>query len=459
MHDPLIRFFQAVGKADSPAGSFDARGAVDDLRRGLCQGAIAMASAVALGVVARRQSRWAAPAALVVLTADLAAANGPLLITVPQALFDREAKLARLIMEAERHDPAPGPFRIHRMPHWYPSGMFRDPAADLHLRVTRWEHDTLTPRYALLADHLEYTLTAGTLALHDYGLFFGGFYLPFDANRVTLRGAEHGQPIRCYTRRGYDLWGTRYFVLPFDPAGWQDGSRGFVSFLPDTEMIAPDPGLLAGRADPGELDAWVRDEDWQLLCNRAAYPRAWVVHRARPWKPVAGAARDDLDRLMGQILYTDDALWSDPGRTVYDPHALAWIETDDPRSLVHYSQRTPADAVETVTIARFEPQRVEIEARLASPGIVILADVYYPGWTLAIDGRPAPILRANRLMRGAAVEAGVHRLVYTYQPLPFRLGGFIFLPGIALCIVLGIRARKGVESRGEGAGPTSPGIS
>ena len=207
-------------------------------------------------------------------------------------------------------------------------------------------------------------------------------------------------------------------------------------------MIAPPPGLTESGADPGELEAWMHDQDWQLLRNRAAYPRAWVVHRIRPWKPVAGATTGELDRLIQQIHYTADALWSEPGRPVFDPRALAWIETDDPRSLGRFASRTPPDAGETVTITRYEPQRVEIEARLASPGIVILADVYYPGWTLTIDGRRARSSCANRLMRGAAVEAGVHRLVYTYQPLSFRLGCVISLAGIAVGIVLGVRGRS-----------------
>ncbi len=442
MDKPLVRLLDAAGRADSPTASFDARGAMDDLRRSLGHGAIVMASAVALASSARRRSRWAAPAALIVLSADLAVAVGPLMITVPQSLFDREAKLARLIEEAERRDPSPGPYRIHRMPHWYPAGMFQDPTRDIHQRVTRWEYDTLKPKYALLADRLAYTLSANTLVLDDYGLFFGGFFRPLDTRRATLRGAEEGQPILCYTRRGYDLWGTRYFVLPFDPAGWQDGSRGFASFLPDTEMIAPDPSLLESHTDPKALEAWGRDQDWQLLRNRAAYPRAWVVHSLRTRKPIASDRPDDLERLMGQILYNQDALWFEPRRPVFDPHTFAWIETDDPRSLARYSEGVPADAVESVTIARHEPQRVEIEAHLASPGIVILADVYYPGWTLTIDGRPSPILRANRLMRGAAVEAGVHRLVYTYSPLSFRLGGVLSLASIVLSVVFVLRIRE-----------------
>jgi hypothetical protein len=126
---------------------------------------------------------------------------------------------------------------------------------------------------------------------------------------------------------------------------------------------------------------------------------------------------------------------------VFDPHIVAWIETDDFRPLAEYVRGRPGpDPTEAVTVTRYEPQRVELEARLQRPGIVVLADVYYPGWTLEIDGKPAEILRTNRLMRGAAVTAGTHRLVYAYDPLSFRIGGLISLLSIALSLVLGVRA-------------------
>ncbi len=66
-----------------------------------------------------------------------------------------------------------------------------------------------------------------------------------------------------------------------------------------------------------------------------------------------------------------------------------------------------------MTITKYGEQRVELEAVLDRPGLVILADVYYPGWRLTIDGKPAPIYRTNRVMRGAAVPAGRSHLVYT----------------------------------------------
>ena len=74
------------------------------------------------------------------------------------------------------------------------------------------------------------------------------------------------------------------------------------------------------------------------------------------------------------------------------------------------------------------PQRVELVATLQSPGIVVLCDVYYPGWKLTVDERPAPIYRANWMMRGAAVGAGTHRLVFDYDPPSFRLGSPVRSP-------------------------------
>jgi hypothetical protein len=437
----IIRLLRADGgPGPSTFGPFDAQGAVDDLRRALSQGAIGMAAVLALAAARRRRSRWAGPVALIVLTSDLAVAHAPLLITAPQAMFDQEPELVRAIEEAERRDPSPGPFRVHRMPLWSPARWLQTNDADRHLQVRQWEYDTIKPKYALLG-RLSYTLTPASLELHDYGLFFGGFFTVLDTSRAMLRGAEHGQQILYYTRRGYDLWNTRYFILPMAPDRWQDGSRGFASFLPQTAMIAPDPGLTSHLEDPENrqrFEAWVRDQDWMLFRNKAAYPRAWVVHQARFLKPIPGWAGKDRQRLMDQILFANDPFWSDPNRRVFDPHAMAWIETDDPKPLASYVRQTGHDPTESVAITRYEPQRVEVEARLNRPGIVILADVYYPGWTLTIDGQPARILRANRLMRGAAVGAGTHRLVYTYDPLSFRLGGLISLVSIGLSLVLGV---------------------
>ena len=54
---------------------------------------------------------------------------------------------------------------------------------------------------------------------------------------------------------------------------------------------------------------------------------------------------------------------------------------------------------ETVKVDYPSPQNAVLDVSLESAGLVVLADVYYPGWELTIDGKPAPIYRVNHLMR------------------------------------------------------------
>jgi hypothetical protein len=185
-------------------------------------------------------------------------------------------------------------------------------------------------------------------------------------------------------------------------------------------------------------------EDVRILRNEAAFPRAWIVHQARVVPPIAGQRTTDRRALMEEILYQDDAFWHEPGRSVYDPRVLAWVETDEPAALAPFlpAGKPPRDPSETVTITRDDPQQVELTAVLRKPGLVVLADVYYPGWSFTVDGRPAAILRTNRAMRGAALPAGTHRLVFRYKPRSFRVGLACSAIGIGLLAALGIRAHR-----------------
>jgi uncharacterized membrane protein YfhO len=98
-----------------------------------------------------------------------------------------------------------------------------------------------------------------------------------------------------------------------------------------------------------------------------------------------------------------------------------------------------------VKIDAYEPQRVEMTAMLERPGLVILADVFYPGWKLTVDGEPQEVVRANRMMRGALVPSGTHKIVYTYEPESFYLGGRVTCVALATVTLLtfaGVRQRR-----------------
>jgi hypothetical protein len=177
-----------------------------------------------------------------------------------------------------------------------------------------------------------------------------------------------------------------------------------------------------------------------------------VVHQVRRIEPIRGLSRDERARVMEEIVYQADAFWNSPDRRLFDPRQMAWLELDPGRILDPLPSGGPPDPDETVRFTRYEPRLVELEAKLNRPGLVVLADAFYPGWTLEIDDRPAEVLRVNRMMRGAAVPSGTHRLAYRYRPLSFRLG--LGLSGVGLVALLGGIAWA--RRQGEGDGSPSP---
>jgi uncharacterized membrane protein YfhO len=73
-------------------------------------------------------------------------------------------------------------------------------------------------------------------------------------------------------------------------------------------------------------------------------------------------------------------------------------------------------------IVRYEPARIDIQVRAAAPALLVLSDLFYPGWEATVDGRPAEILRANYAMRALAIPKGAHEVRFLYRPASFRAG-------------------------------------
>jgi hypothetical protein len=368
---------------------------------------------------------------MVCVAADLATANAKLIWTAPQALFDAPPRAAQLIATAEHTDPSPGPFRIHRMTGWYPLRFSATRTPQRYSELFAWSHDTLYPLVGLPLG-LEYSMTVGSLEIEDYITFFHPRIMPMPGGIAQALGVPAGEPLVYFPRRSFDLWGVRYFLLPASPE-WASTGRGFASFLDQTELIYPSHDVLHEEPQPGQGEPWAARQDWQLRRNKAAYPRAWIVHSSRVRSP----ARDPGTRgeMMRALAFMNDPIWSEPDRPVLDLRQTALIEVEDKESLRGVLSRTPVGPSESVTVVEHAPQRVVLRATLERPGLVILADTYYPGWHLTIDGEPAPIHRANRMMRSAAVPTGQHTLVYTYRPASFLTGATISVAGLCTLMV------------------------
>jgi hypothetical protein len=80
----------------------------------------------------------------------------------------------------------------------------------------------------------------------------------------------------------------------------------------------------------------------------------------------------------------------------------------------------PLESSAVVEIASSTPGSVELVTTSSAEGLLVLHDLYYPGWIAEIDGRPAPMLRAALLFRAVVVPAGQHRVAFRFRPFALR---------------------------------------
>lgn len=440
---PMLAWFNALAdglrKSDEP---LDVARAVWDLRAGITHGIVAGVVVCGLIFLARRRPGPAGALAVSALMLDLVWANAYHVVTVPQSAFEGTPRALEVIREAERANPSPGPFRVGRIGGWWPSGWFGTGEPRSFTNIVSWERSTLRPNYNLPWG-VRLTYHHDTIEPMDYGLFFLPWSLTPSDKTLRVHGLKPGQKVWYYPRRGFDLWNTRYFIVPGN-LGWDSQTRGYASVVRGSTLIYPAPDEFDGPEGDERRKRWGETEDFRVFRNDAAFPRAWVVHRAHLVPPIRGMRVNDRFRLVNELIYQADEFWNIPGAPVRDPHTMAWVETDRPGEIDPLLSRVDPDPSETVTLTLDEPQRVEFTAVLRSPGLVVVGDMYYPGWTLTVNDQPAEILRTNRAMRGVALPAGVHRLVFRYEPASFRLGiglsglGFVALGGL---LIWSFRAR------------------
>jgi hypothetical protein len=99
--------------------------------------------------------------------------------------------------------------------------------------------------------------------------------------------------------------------------------------------------------------------------------------------------------------------------------------------------------------------RAEIDA--PASGVVVVNEVYYPGWQARVDGRPTPLFQVNHLVRGLIVEPGRHTIELSFRPHGFRWCAALYLSGFAgvlAALVLELRRwRRRTRTRSASIGP------
>lgn len=246
---------------------------------------------------------------------------------------------------------------------------------------------------------------------------------------VPVTGAEIGDPaLRSVLRSkpveddllgrltGYSFMGVKYFVMP------KDAGAGLSRVL------------RAGDRSP--LFKIVYDEEVRIYENPFALQRAFVVYEYEYAGSFEEAQRTAFNERFDL-----------KSKAVLETHAVA-----EPPAPGAGAEGRRGKAEYKAVITGYGPNTVSIDVTTGSDGMLVLTDVYYPGWKARVNGVEERIYRVNGLVRGVRVKEGKSSVVFYYRPAGFRTGVIIFFATVLVCVFIswgGFSPRKPGDTRAE----------
>ncbi len=277
-------------------------------------------------------------------------------------------------------------------------------------------------------------------------------------------------PVVDFLARDESLWRFTTFIAPGEKTfnanvgmyyGFHD-VRGYDSIFPKQyadfmSLIEPQDELLYNRIAPlsdyPSLDSplldllgvkyvlttqtipnpgyrLVYDGAVRVYQNLDALPRAFVVYDVKVVRP---------EEVAGQLKAID------PAETV----VLAtgnWQLATGNWKLESSNQRPATSDQQPATSIQYSINEVVIDVETEAPGVLVLADSYFPGWKAYIRPQGAgekqetevPIFRADGNFRAVPIPAGQHTVRFKYTPMSFKLGLYVsFMGGMIILLLVG----------------------
>ncbi len=229
-------------------------------------------------------------------------------------------------------------------------------------------------------------------------------------HRIRSVLGYHGNELHRYDEL---LGGKNQWTRLGNPLLWRLLAVRYV--LTDRPVDVPGLQPVAGPAQ-----TWLGDSAW-----------VWRVAQPAPWAWVVPLA----------IRVADDQTHNIVVSPQFEPSRLALLATDAPFGTSSVPREIPPAIGPSVTIRVTERQpgvyTLAVEG-LASDAVLVVSENWLPTWTARVDGRAAPVARANGTFLAVPLPARSREVVLAVESPGDRRGRYASLAGLGSLLVLAL---------------------
>ena len=162
--------------------------------------------------------------------------------------------------------------------------------------------------------------------------------------------------------------------------------------------------------------AYDGDPAFNIFENTRALPRAFVVSNTR-------------------VVADQNAAFAAIHAPDFDPAQTVVLEKPVDSGTVN-------SGTASAKIVGYGPNEILLDVTAPSAGVLVLSEVYYPGWRAWVDNQEVDVRRADFLFRAVEVPAGTHRVRLLYDPPWFKVGVGLFAVTMIALVAWGMSAWK-----------------
>jgi hypothetical protein len=208
-------------------------------------------------------------------------------------------------------------------------------------------------------------------------------------------------------------------------------------------VIASEPGRTSAFSDPNTLHVPNVNHPFFNLMNARYLTTDAEVQLPAPFKKV-----EDTELAIWENPNAFGAAWIAGGNVI---QVSDWQEAlskmgdaslDLKRTVLVDKPLTEqiGAATGTAVVTSFSPHRISYSVDSSDSGLMVASEVYFPGWKATVDGAPSPVINADWVLRATPITKGKHEVVFTYEPVSYRVG--LYLTVLSAGVFAGFLACK-----------------